>query len=81
MISVLSHLAVVALAACGVQALPSPAPDAFAAHAEFPRAGVSTLSSSALAALAPYTQFARAAYCPSDIVNGWECGRAFVCLT
>ena len=49
---------------------------------EVPRAaaaastGVTTLSASALAGLAPYTQFARAAYCPSNKVTGWACGGA-----
>ncbi|KII90747.1 hypothetical protein PLICRDRAFT_543894 [Plicaturopsis crispa FD-325 SS-3] len=37
---------------------------------------VSTLSSSQLSAFAPYTQFARAAYCSSDKLQGWKCGEA-----
>ncbi|KAJ3534313.1 hypothetical protein NM688_g7157 [Phlebia brevispora] len=37
---------------------------------------VTTLSLSALDALAPYTEFARAAYCSSSSVQGWNCGDA-----
>lgn len=40
------------------------------------RDGVTTLSPSELSGLAPFTQFARAAYCPSDKVQGWNCGEA-----
>ena len=39
--------------------------------------GVSVLSPSALAGLAPYTQFARAAYCESSKIKGWNCGRKY----
>ena len=79
MLSLLAHLAVLAFTALGVQALPSPVVDASAAHVDLlPRDGVTTLSAATLAGLAPYTQFARAAYCDSSIVQGWKCGRAFV---
>lgn len=37
---------------------------------------VSVLSSSQLASLAPYSEFARAAYCSPNIVDGWKCGQA-----
>ncbi len=37
---------------------------------------VTALSSSQLSAFAPFTQFARAAYCPSDKVKNWSCGQA-----
>lgn len=37
---------------------------------------VSALSSDQLASFAPFTQFARAAYCPSDKVANWQCGQA-----
>ncbi|KAI0822301.1 alpha/beta-hydrolase [Trametes gibbosa] len=37
---------------------------------------VTALSGDALAAFAPFTQFARAAYCPSDKVADWQCGQA-----
>lgn len=36
---------------------------------------VTTVTPAQLSALAPYTQFARAAYCPPSIVQGWACGR------
>lgn len=62
-----------------VRALPSPQ-IAGNTHAEHARDGVTTLSASALNALTPYTQFARAAYCDSSIVDGWQCGRtSFMC--
>jgi len=34
------------------------------------------VSASKLASFAPYTQFARAAYCPTDILENWTCGEA-----
>jgi len=34
------------------------------------------VSASELASFAPYTQFARAAYCPTDILENWTCGEA-----
>ncbi|KAE9395851.1 alpha/beta-hydrolase [Gymnopus androsaceus JB14] len=34
------------------------------------------VSASELASFAPYTQFARAAYCPTDILQTWTCGEA-----
>ncbi|KAH8104577.1 alpha/beta-hydrolase [Cristinia sonorae] len=37
---------------------------------------VTTLSSSQLASFAPFTQFARAAYCPSNEIASWNCGEA-----
>ena len=57
-----------ALAALGVKAAPSRAPL---------RRDATALSSDELAAFAPFTQFARAAYCPSDKIQGWQCGREF----
>ncbi|GJE98300.1 lipase [Phanerochaete sordida] len=66
-----------ALGAAQALAVPAPAPEALELpHVEVARAGVSTLSASQLSALAPYTQFARAAYCDSSIINGWQCGQA-----
>lgn len=35
---------------------------------------VLTLTSSEISAFEPYEQLARAAYCASDIVTGWQCG-------
>ncbi|KAJ3733896.1 alpha/beta-hydrolase [Lentinula guzmanii] len=40
-----------------------------------PRA-VTRISASELAGFAPYTQFARAAYCPTDVLKDWKCGEA-----
>ncbi|KAF8842167.1 alpha/beta-hydrolase [Paxillus ammoniavirescens] len=43
------------------------------------RAQVTSLTAvtpSQLAGFAPYTEFARAAYCPPSIVQGWQCGEA-----
>ncbi|KAJ3476600.1 hypothetical protein NLI96_g11047 [Meripilus lineatus] len=37
---------------------------------------VTQMSAAQLAGLAPYTQLARAAYCPSNLVSGWNCGEA-----
>ncbi|PFH51568.1 hypothetical protein AMATHDRAFT_142271 [Amanita thiersii Skay4041] len=34
------------------------------------------LSAAELSGLAPYTQFARAAYCPTSKLTGWNCGEA-----
>lgn len=39
------------------------------------RRSVTQLTAAQLSALAPYTEFARAAYCPSNIIQGWQCGR------
>ncbi|KAH8976636.1 Alpha/Beta hydrolase protein [Lactarius akahatsu] len=36
--------------------------------------GVTTLTSSQYAEFVPYVQFARAAYCPSNKIVGWQCG-------
>ncbi|KAH8978644.1 alpha/beta-hydrolase [Lactarius hatsudake] len=38
--------------------------------------GVTTLTSSQYAGFVPYVQFARAAYCPSNKIDGWQCGDA-----
>ncbi|KAH9025128.1 alpha/beta-hydrolase [Lactarius hengduanensis] len=38
--------------------------------------GVTTLTSSQYAEFVPYVQFARAAYCPSNKIVGWQCGGA-----
>ena len=35
---------------------------------------VAQLSAADLGNLAPFTQFARAAYCPTNILQGWNCG-------
>ncbi|KAG8214552.1 Alpha/Beta hydrolase protein [Butyriboletus roseoflavus] len=59
------------LSALGAAAIPT--------HGPVPRAQVSsvnTMTSAQLSALAPYTEFARAAYCPPSIVQGWTCGQA-----
>jgi hypothetical protein len=40
------------------------------------RRDVTALSSVQLSSFAPYTQFARAAYCASSKVTGWNCGEA-----
>ncbi|KAJ3981804.1 Alpha/Beta hydrolase protein [Lentinula detonsa] len=37
---------------------------------------VTQISASELAGFAPYTQFARAAYCPTDVLKDWTCGEA-----
>ncbi|KAJ3781541.1 alpha/beta-hydrolase [Lentinula aff. detonsa] len=37
---------------------------------------VTRISASELAGFAPYTQFARAAYCPTDVLKDWKCGEA-----
>ncbi|KAJ3534314.1 hypothetical protein NM688_g7156 [Phlebia brevispora] len=58
---------VLALTACSALAAP--------AHTVY-RRDVTPLSSDQLADLAPFTQFARAAYCPSDKIQGWQCGQA-----
>ncbi|KAH8976634.1 alpha/beta-hydrolase [Lactarius akahatsu] len=38
--------------------------------------GGTTLTSSQYAEFVPYVQFARAAYCPSNKIDGWQCGDA-----
>lgn len=42
---------------------------------------VTPLSSGDLAALAPFTQFARAAYCPTDVLKDWSCGGRFILIS
>lgn len=37
---------------------------------------VTPLSASELSSFAPFTQFARAAYCPTSRLVGWNCGGA-----
>ncbi|KAJ3838781.1 Alpha/Beta hydrolase protein [Lentinula raphanica] len=37
---------------------------------------ITQISASELAGFAPYTQFARAAYCPTDVLKTWTCGEA-----
>jgi len=37
---------------------------------------VTALSATELSSFAPFTQFARAAYCPTDVLRGWNCGEA-----
>lgn len=36
---------------------------------------VTPLSASELTSFAPFTQFARAAYCPTNVLQSWSCGR------
>ncbi|KAI0947160.1 hypothetical protein AcV7_009658 [Taiwanofungus camphoratus] len=40
------------------------------------RGGVTNLSVAQVAGFEPYTEFARAAYCSSSGINGWQCGDA-----
>lgn len=42
----------------------------------FSRDGTTALSATQLGSFAPFTQFARAAYCPSDKIMSWQCGGA-----
>ncbi|EKM49514.1 uncharacterized protein PHACADRAFT_265032 [Phanerochaete carnosa HHB-10118-sp] len=75
----LSLISCVAFVLGVVQAVVVPTPSDKALgvpHVEVARAGVTTLSTTQLNALAPYTEFARAAYCDSSIINGWQCGQA-----
>ncbi|KAF8161184.1 alpha/beta-hydrolase [Crassisporium funariophilum] len=37
---------------------------------------ITALSSTDLSSFAPFTQFARAAYCPTAVLKGWNCGEA-----
>jgi hypothetical protein len=37
---------------------------------------VTQLSAADISSLAPFTQFARAAYCPTNVLQGWNCGEA-----
>ncbi|KAI6110963.1 alpha beta-hydrolase [Pisolithus croceorrhizus] len=53
-----------------VDALPNPT----VSHLQ--QRSVSVLSSSQLASFAPYSEFARAAYCSPNVVDGWNCGQA-----
>lgn len=62
------------LPALGGTALPVHAPRTYVSS-------VTAMTSGQLSALAPYTQFARAAYCPPSIVQGWTCGRVFIVCT
>ncbi|KAH7911717.1 Alpha/Beta hydrolase protein [Hygrophoropsis aurantiaca] len=57
----------------GVLAIPTLAPPV---QARSEVTVVTTMTSAQTAALAPYTEFARAAYCSPDIVQGWDCGEA-----
>jgi len=41
-------------------------------------ATLTVMPAAQLAALAPYTQFARAAYCSPNIVQGWKCGGTLI---
>jgi len=38
------------------------------------RRAVTQLSTTQIAAYEPYTQFAKVAYCPSHVIDGWKCG-------
>jgi len=64
--SLLSFVCAAAFYLTAVQAAPAAELDT--------RAGVTALSSAELASYTPYTQFARAAYCPTSVLNGWKCG-------
>lgn len=48
-----------------------------AAPATLQGRSVTPLSASELNSLAPFTQFARAAYCPTNVLQSWSCGRVF----
>ncbi|KAK0504705.1 alpha beta-hydrolase [Armillaria luteobubalina] len=48
----------------------------YALPSEPVRRSVTVLSAAELASFAPYTQFARAAYCGSDVLQDWSCGEA-----
>jgi hypothetical protein len=68
-----SVLLLALLHSLGVTAMPSLNPQS----APVRRAQVTSLTTvtpSQLAGFAPYTEFARAAYCPPSIVQGWQCG-------
>jgi hypothetical protein len=49
---------------------------AFATPVTLQERSVTALSATQLANLAPFTQFARAAYCPTDLLQNWDCGQA-----
>ena len=65
-----SSLIALTAAATGARALPMPPRGAKMARS------TSAVSASTLAGFAPFTQFARAAYCPSDKIQNWSCGEA-----
>ncbi|KAF9451947.1 alpha/beta-hydrolase [Macrolepiota fuliginosa MF-IS2] len=49
--------------------------------AKLDKRAVTPLSSTDLSSLAPFTQFARAAYCPTDVLKNWSCGEACSALS
>lgn len=63
-----------------VSVVASPAPVSIAARdaitSVLDPSSVLTLTSSEISAFEPYEQLARAAYCASDIITGWQCGEA-----
>ncbi|KAF8806432.1 alpha/beta-hydrolase [Phlegmacium glaucopus] len=48
----------------------------YASPAKLQERSVIQVSAADLGSLAPFTQFARAAYCPTNILQGWNCGEA-----
>jgi hypothetical protein len=46
----------------------------YAAPAILEERSVTQLSAADLSSLAPFTQFSRAAYCPTNTLQGWNCG-------
>jgi len=46
----------------------------YAAPAILQERSVTQVSAADLGSLAPFTQFARATYCPTNILQGWNCG-------
>ncbi|KDR75797.1 hypothetical protein GALMADRAFT_97687 [Galerina marginata CBS 339.88] len=54
----------------------SVAQTAYASPVDLHGRSVTALSSADLAGLAPFTQFARAAYCPTNALKNWSCGDA-----
>lgn len=51
--------------------------ETLAAPAGLARRSVTALSATELSSFTPFTQFARAAYCSTSRLSGWNCGGAF----
>ncbi|EIN13713.1 alpha/beta-hydrolase [Punctularia strigosozonata HHB-11173 SS5] len=60
----------------GVHARPAAWPTPLDRLPLFSRDGTTALSAAELSSFAPFTQFARAAYCPTDKIMSWQCGEA-----
>ncbi|KAH9950599.1 Alpha/Beta hydrolase protein [Amylocystis lapponica] len=60
----------------GALALPALRPTPLSPLTSGHKRDLTQLSASELSGFAPYTQFARAAYCPTDKITGWSCGDA-----